>query len=159
VRLARWNLSWAQVMASTTQDATAMNVEGTFPRELGALDGLFALAETFAAGNSLGKRQRFLVDFVLEELFTNMVRHNPEAGGRIDIALDLRGSELMVQLRDSNCVRVDIRTDAPEVDPHLPIDVRTPGGLGIHLVKGLVDRIEYAYENRTGTIRLHKRLE
>jgi anti-sigma regulatory factor (Ser/Thr protein kinase) len=88
-----------------------------------------------------------------------MVRHNPGAGGRIDVELDLRDAELLIQLRDQDCARFDIRRDSPRVDPRLPLESRSPGGLGIHLVKALVDRIDYVHENRTGTIRLHKRLE
>lgn len=136
-----------------------MTTGATFPRELDALPGVFKLAEAFAAGNGLGERPRFLVDFVLEELFTNLVRHNPAATGAIDIELDLAGAELMILVRDSDCARFDLRTDAPVVDPNLPLAGRRPGGLGIYLVKSMVDRIEYGHQDRVGTIRLFKRLE
>lgn len=73
--------------------------------------------------------------------------------------LAIRGSELMILLTDPDCPRFDIRTDAPEVDLFQPLESRTPGGLGIHLVKKMVDRIEYDHVDRVGTIRLFKKLE
>lgn len=136
-----------------------MNSSGTFPRDIAALEGLFELAAKFASANSLEGSQKFLVDFVLEELFTNMVQHNPGAAGRIGVELDLGDTGLTIQLCDPDCDRFDIRTDAPLVETDLPLDARRPGGLGIHLVKRMVDRIEYAHENRTGTIRLYKKWE
>jgi anti-sigma regulatory factor (Ser/Thr protein kinase) len=32
------------------------------------------------------------------------------------------------------------------VDVTLPIGARTPGGLGLHLIKKLVDSVEYRYD-------------
>ena len=36
-------------------------------------------------------------------------------------------------------------TRAPDVDISLPIDRREPGGLGLHLLRRVVDSVEYAY--------------
>lgn len=136
-----------------------MKASDSFPRELPALARLFAFAEAFAAGQRLPESRRFTLKFVLEELFTNMVRHNPGAGGRIEVELAVAEGELLIELRDTDCPRFDLRTDAPAVDPDLPLEARTPGGLGIHLVKQLVDRIEYHHEGRLGRLRLATRID
>jgi len=44
------------------------------------------------------------------------------------------------------------------VDVDRPLSERQPGGLGIHLVKKLMDRIEYNYVERRGTTKFFKRL-
>jgi anti-sigma regulatory factor (Ser/Thr protein kinase) len=36
-------------------------------------------------------------------------------------------------------------TKAPDADVRLPIDQRQPGGLGLHLVRELLDSLEYEY--------------
>ena len=36
-------------------------------------------------------------------------------------------------------------TKAPDADVKLPIDQRRPGGLGLHLIRRLLDSIEYEY--------------
>lgn len=130
-----------------------------FPRDLKALPAILDWAEGFAGEAGLGPRQGFLVAFVLEELFTNMVKYNPGGDGRIGVELGVRGPDLCIQLRDPDCQAFDIRTDAPAVDPGLPLEARRPGGLGVHLVKAMVDRIDYDHTGRTGTLRLTKRLE
>ena len=132
---------------------------GTFARDAASLGDIFGLVDGFLAGNNLGQTPRYLLEFVLEELFTNMVKYNPEGGGRISVELAIHGVELMILLSDPDCPSFDIRSDAPEVDPEQPLDSRTPGGLGIHLVKRMVDRIEYDHLDRVGTIRLFKKLE
>ena len=132
---------------------------GTFVRNTASLGDIFGLVDGFITVNHLGESSRYLLEFVLEELFTNMVKYNPEGRGRISVALALQGSELMILLSDPDCPRFDIRSDAPRVDPFQPLDSRTPGGLGIHLVKKMVDRIEYEHQDRVGTIRLFKKQE
>jgi len=132
---------------------------GTFARNATSLVDIFGMVSGFITGNNLGETHRYLMEFVLEELFTNMVKYNPEGGGRISLELAIHGSELMILLSDPDCPSFDIRSDAPEVDPLQPLDSRKPGGLGIHLVKKMVDRIEYDHLDRVGTIRLFKKLE
>jgi len=60
---------------------------------------------------------------------------------------------------DSQARRFDPTTDAPPVDPTLPLAARKPGGLGLHLLKNLMDRIEYHYADPVSTIQLYKKLE
>ena len=47
---------------------------------------------------------------------------------------------------------------APEADINLPIEERKPGGLGIHLIRKMVDTIQYSYvaEQRTSRITFRK---
>ena len=97
------------------------------------------------------------MDFVLEELFTNVVKYGrpSDAPVRIDIARIAGGVE--VTLADTDAEPFDV-TRAPDADINLPIEKRKPGGLGIHLVRKLVDSIEYRYsaEERTSRIMFRK---
>ncbi len=49
-------------------------------------------------------------------------------------------------------------TKAPDVDVTLPIEQRRPGGLGLHLIRRLLDSIEYEYskEQRQSRITFRK---
>ena len=43
--------------------------------------------------------------------------------------------------------RFDPLEEAPEFDPDLPIEERRIGGVGVHLVRTLVDDASYRYED------------
>ena len=134
-------------------------VSATFRREVGALPEIFDLVGRFFSGNEGEQKLRHTVEFVLEEIFTNCVKYNAEGRCGIEIALAHEGPELRVTIVDRDSERFDIRTDAPVVDPNLPLKQRTPGRLGVHLVRKLMDRVEYDYGGRVSTITLFKTME
>ncbi len=88
------------------------------------------------------------IDFTIEELFTNMVKYSrmSEAAIRLDLTRIDGGVE--AALTDYDVDRFD-PTAAPDADVSLPIERRAPGGLGLHLIRRLVDSIEYHYSEET----------
>jgi sigma-B regulation protein RsbU (phosphoserine phosphatase) len=128
-----------------------MDVSVEVPRQMDALPQVLSIAD------GLDAKVRLPIELALEEIFTNAVRHNGEGAGPIRVELAVRGGEVVVRITDFDAARFDIQTDAPAVDIDQPLENRTPGGLGIHLVKKMMDRIEYSHRNRTATITLHKR--
>ena len=135
-----------------------MTVAGEIDRRVDALPEVMHLVESFFASGGGDERARFAVELALEEIFTNMVKYNAGGGGRIHVALSSRDGEVVVTVIDPDAPPFDPFTEAGEVDAHAPLDQRSPGGLGIHLVKKMMDRIEYSHAGRTATITLHKRM-
>jgi anti-sigma regulatory factor (Ser/Thr protein kinase) len=97
------------------------------------------------------------MDFVLEELFTNIVKYGTksEAPVHIDIVRVSGGAE--VTIIDTDAEPFDV-TQAPEADINLPLEQSKPGGLGIHLIRKMVDTIQYSYvaDERTSRITFRK---
>src|SRR5258706_1303535 len=124
----------------------------SFTRSFEELEAIFA----FSRENMTPGLAR-TIDFVLEELFTNVVKYGKksEALVRIDTARIADGVE--VTIIDSDAEPFDV-TAAPEVDINLPIEERRPGGLGIPLVRKMVDSIRYHYslQERTSPITFRK---
>jgi anti-sigma regulatory factor (Ser/Thr protein kinase) len=115
----------------------------SFPRRIDALRELFAFtAETVARENSDGALWP-TVDLVLEELFTNIVKYGR---GTAPVLVEIASIEggVEVTLTDSDAEAFDV-TRAPPVDITLPAEARQPGGLGLHLIRKLVDSIEYRH--------------
>jgi phosphoserine phosphatase len=97
------------------------------------------------------------VDFAVEELFTNMVKYSKESSS--DVRLEIRPIEggVEVTLTDYDVDRFDV-TKAPDADVRQPIEKRRPGGLGLHLIRRLLDSIDYEYseERRQSRITFRK---
>ena len=127
-------------------------------RDMSALPDVMRLIEQFFADTGVDESVRFPIELAVEEVFTNMVRHNSAGKSQIEVALGVRDGDIVVTLTDFDAPPFNPTTDAPPVDASAPLSERTAGGLGIHLVKKMMDRIEYSHHNRTGTITLRKRM-
>ena len=130
----------------------------TFPREVAALAEVFDLVHAFVGEQGLDEKTRFGLDFVVEELFTNFVKYNTGSCSPIRVSLRREGSELVLELIDEDVDPFD-PSELAAVDTTLPAQARRPGGLGIHLVRSIVDEISYSYRDRRMTVRARKRLE
>jgi len=115
-----------------------------FARSFDALEVIFGFTAAFVAEHGANAEVRHDVDFVLEELFTNMVKYGGTTGHAVRIGLAAIEGGVEVTLVDRDVEPFDV-TRAPEVDVSRPIEERNPGGLGLHLVRRLVDRMEYDY--------------
>jgi anti-sigma regulatory factor (Ser/Thr protein kinase) len=129
----------------------------TVPRQIGALADIARLVDGFYEAGGVKPETRYPIELALEEIFTNMVRHN--AGGQSDIRIELtaREDEVVATVTDFDAPRFDPLTDGPPPGIERQLEQRTPGGLGIHLVRQMMDEIEYSHQNRTATVTLRKR--
>jgi anti-anti-sigma factor len=129
----------------------------SFKRSFDSLEELFAFTSEVFSTHQLDARLLPVVDLTLEELFTNMVKYSPTSDAAVRLDLTRVPGGVEVTLTDPGVEFFDV-TRAGEVDVTLPIEQRTPGGLGLHLIKKMVDFIEYQYleESRTSRITFRK---
>jgi len=128
---------------------------GAFARDFAALPEIFRLTDRFYAANGVPDEHRATIDFAIEEVFTNMVKYHPRASGDVGIELARDGDVVRVRLIDADATPYDV-TASPEVDTTLPLEQRTPGGLGLQLTRQMMDSVEYDYENRTSRVTMTK---
>jgi len=128
-------------------------VSGEFRREIEAIGEIFALLETFTDGQKIDEKTAFCINLVVEELFTNMVRHNRGGGDRITVSIERQDNQLHLELVDTDVEPFDPDTvEVPAVDAD--IEERRPGGLGIFLVRKMVDELNYDYETEGRRMRI-----
>jgi len=129
-------------------------VERRFLRELDSLPSVHDFVRDFCRARGVDDDRAFEVDLVIEELFTNLVKHQR---GREEIGLGLDGESgwVTITLTDRDVERFD-PTTLPD-DTERRNRALIPGGRGIGLVKKLVDELRYDYRDRTGTITATKR--
>jgi len=125
-----------------------VSVARTFPARLEALADLVAFTAGGFEQEGVDPHLLTTVDFVLEELFTNVVKYGSRASpAPVTVLVELQAvpGGIEVGLTADGVDDFDV-TRAPQVDTSLQIDQRRPGGLGLHLVRRLVDSIEYQYQ-------------
>jgi len=130
-------------------------MERNFSRRIESLEEIAGFVKSFVDGAGLGEQESFDVNLIIEELFTNMVKYNPEGRHDISVRLDREGNALLICLTDFDVEPYDI-TQAPPVDTSQPLAERRIGGLGLHFIRTIADRITYDYENRNSRITVTK---
>lgn len=130
-------------------------MERTFARGLDSLDAIFVFLSERIEALELDPGSGFAVNMAVEELFTNMVKYNRSGTGGISIAVSGQPDGVEIRMVDFDSEPFDI-TSMAEVDTTAPLEARRPGGLGIHLVRCLMDEVQYEYKSRRTTIRLFK---
>ncbi len=129
-----------------------------FKRDLSSLDEIFKFINEFSAKTGVDESVVFTINLVVEELFTNMVKYASENTNEILLELKKNEDDLIIHLTDFDVDPFDISKTA-EVDTQQSLEERRVGGLGIHLVKQMIDKIEYEYKDRQSKIILIKHLE
>ena len=133
-------------------------MEKNFKREINALDEIFEWIGAFLTAQQIDPAAAYAINLAIEELFTNMVKYSAGSADDVLIAIDRNGKDLVVTMIDSGSKRFDV-TKSAEVDVTQGLEDRQPGGLGLHLVKKMVDSLDYEYVNQQNKITLIKHLE
>jgi anti-sigma regulatory factor (Ser/Thr protein kinase) len=71
---------------------------------------------------------------------------------RLDLRLAIAPASVVVEIVDNG--RPFDPTAAPAPDLSTPLECREPGGLGIHLMRALMDRLDYRRDDDANVLRL-----
>lgn len=138
-----------------------MSGRRTFGRSFDSIEPIFEFTSDFFARRGVDPRLLPTVDLVVEELFTNMVKYGAGADPGTEVRIDMAAIDggVEVTLTDFGVEPFDV-TLAPDADIDLPVAERRPGGLGLHLIRRLVDAWSYEYseERRESSITFRKTL-
>ena len=115
-----------------------------FKRDLDQLGIVFIFLDEFAEDVGVDMPVVLPLCLAIEELFTNMVRHNDNSSADISLSLVRNENLVEVVLTDRDVDPFDM-TQHGVVDTTAKLEDRDAGGLGIHLVKRMVDEIHYRY--------------
>lgn len=135
-------------------------MEKAFPKDIQSLKSIYRFIQRFTGQNRLDPSWNNILNLILEELFVNTVKYNPGSSGDVRIRLDACSDRIVMTLEAVNVDPFDItRTEPFDISKHYQSMRR--GGLGIPLVKHLVDDIRYQYneETRSSTLTLIRHLE
>lgn len=96
------------------------------------------------------------IHLALEETVTNIIGHGYQgrADGKIDIEVALEPCEVVVTIEDAAPPYNPLAAPAPDFDS--PLEQRKPGGLGVFLIKRLMDSLDYRYTGGKNRLTLRK---
>ena len=123
-------------------------ISESFRRDVEELDRVFSFIASVVDDRS--------IDFAVEEIFVNCVKHNAKGQGDITIRITRDGNEIAVAITDPDAPAYDIEA---KPDVRTTLEQRVPGGLGLYLTKKMMDRVDYVHENGAGTVTLYRRVE
>jgi PAS domain S-box-containing protein len=115
----------------------------TIKNELNQMPQVIESFEAFGEKHELSFAVIQKFNIALDELLSNIINYGFQDELEHDIAVDieLRNERLIITLTDDGIPFNPFRNDPPETK--LSIDERNIGGLGIHIVKNLVDEYDY----------------
>ncbi len=122
---------------------------------------LLPALEQFARQCELPAKVLQAVDLALEEHVSNLIDHAYGPTGepgqhQIHLRFSIEPNWLWIEVEDDGAAFDP--TTQPAVNTSLPPDEKPIGGLGVHLIRSVMDSLEYRSEGRRNILRLGKRL-
>lgn len=111
--------------------------------DLGTMESLSHLIEGFCTAYELDQESKFALNVALDELVTNVISYAyPDGQPRfLDINLSMSGDQLTVEIEDDGVAFDPLAQEVPDTESEL--EERAIGGLGIEIVKNLMDEVTY----------------
>ena len=128
------------------------------PADVREIERLNRLVRQFGELHEIPSRTLYAVNLALDEVVTNVVLYGFEssAGQEVAVRVETVGSDLRSEVVDGG--REFNPLSAPVPDLTVALEERALGGLGIHLVRSLMDRVEYRRENAKNVLTMRKRI-
>ena len=130
----------------------------TLHNKVQQLSLLAPFIEAVAKENNLDKGLASSLNLALEEAVTNVVlyAYPTDTDGTIDIDAGTVDGGLKFVISDSGTPFDP--TKAPEVNTEASVEERPIGGLGIHLVRNIMDSVQYEYKDGKNILTLTKNI-
>ncbi len=112
----------------------------------------------FARGNNLSEEIIRDINLALEELVSNIIIHGFEDKNEheITVGIGIKEEELIVEISDDAKYFNPLEHPEPEIEK--PIEERDIGGLGVHIVRNIMDELNYRREHGKNILVMKKKL-
>jgi len=119
------------------------SVSAVFVNQRTEIERVVEFAERFGEEHQFPAELVMTMHLVLDELVANIINHGYDdtAEHQIHVTLGADGSELTIRVEDDGRPFDPLQVPPPDLD--LPLEERPVGGLGIHLVRSVMDAVEY----------------
>jgi sigma-B regulation protein RsbU (phosphoserine phosphatase) len=118
-----------------------------------------AAFNAFAGRHDLGAKTRRALNMAFDELLNNTIAYGYESGGEhiIELTISVSRGRLYASISDDGKPFNPFEGGSP--DTGLSVEDRPIGGLGLHLVRNMMDRVAYERRGAYNVVLLEKKLD
>jgi anti-sigma regulatory factor (Ser/Thr protein kinase) len=129
-----------------------------FRNDLGELPRAAKEVEQFGAERLLPRTVVSRINLALDEVLTNVISYAYEDDGthEIEVHLEVEDEDVVVEVTDDGRPFDPLSVAAADID--LSLEERPIGGLGIHLVRRVMDHVEYRRDGDSNVLTMRKRI-
>ncbi len=126
------------------------------PNRLGAIPQAAEAIAAFCRENGVPQAASGHLNQAIDEAVTNTIDYGWPDGGdhEVTIALTIGANMIEAVISDNGVAFNPLRMPPPDLEAD--IDMRPIGGLGVHLVKSLMDSVDYRHEGGRNVLTMRK---
>ncbi|MDD5067732.1 MAG: ATP-binding protein [bacterium] len=120
------------------------------PAQLSCLTLLVYHVHNFLSENLENRKVIFKIQLAVDEIVTNIIKYgqHPSDSYPITVAIRMNKKDISLKIRDKGKAFNPLEYELPDIEKHKK--EKKKGGLGIYLMRSVMDKIEYKY--REGNI-------
>lgn len=126
----------------------------TFAADVKELDNLFEYSTRLLRILKFSNRDITMINTALEEVFVNVAKYAYDDSGTVEVSLTNDKKKVIFVFKDSGKPFNPLEKDDPNINASS--DEREIGGLGIFMVKQIMDEVEYEYKDNHNVLTLVK---
>lgn len=120
-------------------------INWTFPATLDAIENIAILLEETMEQSGIPMMEAARIQLAVEEAVTNVVNHGyHDKSGNVTVRVDISPETMTITIIDNG--QAFDPTKIPPADVDADLDHRTIGGLGVHLIRSVMDSVTYSRE-------------
>ena len=137
------------------KDEVRRMFEITLPAKVENLDKVQSFIEESAFTAKMDKKSSNNLIIAVEEIFVNIANYAYRpAEGEVDVSLTVSDESISIEFKDAGAQYNPLEKADPDVT--LTVEEREIGGLGIFMVKKLMDSVSYRYEDGKNILTIRK---
>ena len=137
-------------VAKSDDEIWTMTIKNRLSEIPEVINGIEKFCQELPVPLSPGRKLKIVLDEILNN--TISYGYDDEQEQEIRIAVEPIADGIILTIRDSGNAFNPLERETPDTD--LSIDERSPGGLGLHLVKNMVDDVRYVRVDETNVLSL-----
>jgi anti-sigma regulatory factor (Ser/Thr protein kinase) len=126
--------------------------------DLGELERMSQAVSAWCRANAVSAEAEYQVNLALDEIVSNVIHHGWKDDGahQLHVRVSCAADELTLEVEDDAVPFNPLEAPAPDVTK--PLAERPVGGLGIHLVRQIMDGLEYRRQDGKNLLVMKKKM-